>query len=41
MQWLQRKESKGEDEEKSENGENVEFDLLTDQEIPLVVEQRL
>ena len=41
MQWLQRKESKGEDEDASENGENVEFDLLTDQEIPLVVEQRL
>ena len=28
-----------EDEDASENDENGEFDLLTDQEIPLVVEQ--
>ena len=28
-----------EDEDASENDENDEFDLLTDQEIPLVVEQ--
>ena len=43
MQWLQRKISKGEDEDEdedaSENDENDEFDLSTDQEIPLVVEQ--
>ena len=30
-----------EDEDASENDENDEFDLLTDQEIPLVVEQWL
>ena len=28
-----------EDEDPSENDENTEFDLLIDQEIPLVVEQ--
>ena len=42
MQWLQQKKSKGEDEDEddaSENHENDEFDLLTDQEIPLVVAQ--
>ena len=43
MQWLQRKKSKGEDEDEdedaSENDENEEFDVLSDQEIPLVVKQ--
>ena len=41
MQWLLRKKSKGEDEDEdaSENDENDEFDFLTDQGIPLVVEQ--
>ena len=40
MQWLQRKgEDEDEDEDASENNENDKFELLTDQEIPLVVEQ--
>ena len=41
MQWLQRKKSNivSVDKDASENDENDKFDLLTDQEIPLVVEQ--
>ena len=47
MQWLQRKKSnivsvsEDEDEDVSESDENDKFVLLTDQEIPLVVEQCL
>ena len=43
MQWLQRKIWKSEDEDEdagaNENDENDQFDLLTDHEIPLVVER--